>query len=93
MDGDELRWVQAPLKDRYRSDPAAAVITLHAEGSLTDNHVSCSVQTGHALVEAGLHPATGVMAPSPARATCSCKHSWPAPVSPCGPLRRTVAST
>lgn len=59
MDGDELRRVQAPLKDRYRSDPAAAVITLHAEGALADSHVSCSVQTGCALVEAGLHPATG----------------------------------
>lgn len=59
MDGDELRRVQSPLKDRYRSEPAAAVITLHADGSLADSQVSCSVQTGHALVEAGLHPATG----------------------------------
>lgn len=59
MDRDELRRVQSPLKDRYRSEPAAAVITLHAEGSVADGHVSCSVQTGRALVEAGLHPATG----------------------------------
>jgi uncharacterized OsmC-like protein len=59
MDGDALREVQGPLKERYRAEPAAAVITLRAEGSLDLSDVSCSVQTGHALVEAGLHPATG----------------------------------
>src|SRR5271169_3000258 len=59
MDRDELRRVQKPIKDRYRSDPSAALITLHAEGSLADDDVTCSVQTGRALVEAGLHPATG----------------------------------
>ena len=59
MDRDELRRVQGPLKDRYNEDPTAAVITLEAEGSLSDSGVSCSVQTGRALVEAGLHPATG----------------------------------
>jgi uncharacterized OsmC-like protein len=59
MDGDELRHIQAPLKERYRAEPAAAVITLEAEGSLADSEVSCSVQTGRALVEAGLHPASG----------------------------------
>jgi uncharacterized OsmC-like protein len=59
MDGDELRQIQSPLKERYRAEPSAAVITLHAEGSLADSDVSCSVQTGRALVEAGLHPATG----------------------------------
>ena len=59
MDRDELRRVQAPLKDRYNEDPTAAVITLEAAGSLSDSDVSCSVQTGRALVEAGLHPATG----------------------------------
>ena len=59
MDQDELRRVQAPLKDRYRDEPSSAMITLHAEGSLSDNDVSCSVQTGQALVAAGLHPATG----------------------------------
>src|SRR3954470_2415424 len=59
MDGDELRERQAPLKERYREDPQAAVITLRAEGSLMDGDVACSVQTGRALVEAGLHPATG----------------------------------
>ena len=59
MDGDALRQVQAPLKERYRSEPEAAVITLRAEGSLAAGEVACSVQTGRALVEAGLHPATG----------------------------------
>jgi uncharacterized OsmC-like protein len=59
MDRDELRRVQGPIKERYRADPSAAVVTLRAEGSLADSEVSCSVQTGRALVEAGLHPATG----------------------------------
>jgi len=55
---EELRALQAPLKDRYKSDPAAASITLHAEGRLGEG-VTCSVQTGKALATAGLHPATG----------------------------------
>jgi uncharacterized OsmC-like protein len=59
MDAAELREAQQPLKERYRSDPQAAMVTLHAEGSLTDGDVACSVQTGRALVDAGLHPATG----------------------------------
>jgi uncharacterized OsmC-like protein len=59
MDGNELRALQRPLKDRYRAQPAQALVTLQANGSLTDSAVSCSVQTGRALVEAGLHPATG----------------------------------
>ena len=59
MDRDELREVQRPLKDRYKTEPDGALITLHAEGSLADSEVACSVQTGRALVEAGLHPATG----------------------------------
>jgi len=59
MDGDELRERQAPLKERYRDDASAALITLRAAGDLADNEVACSVQTGRALVEAGLHPATG----------------------------------
>jgi uncharacterized OsmC-like protein len=59
MDTDELRRVQAPLKDRYRTDPEEAVVTLRAEGSLGATDVSCSVETGRALVQAGLHPATG----------------------------------
>ena len=51
--------MQAPLKERYREDPAAALVTLHAEGTLDADGVACSVATGRALVEAGLHPATG----------------------------------
>ena len=58
MDRDALVSVQGPLKERYRSEPQAAQVTLRAEGSLGDG-VSCSVQTGRALAEAGLHPATG----------------------------------
>jgi uncharacterized OsmC-like protein len=60
MNADTLRAAQAPLKDRYRSEPAAALITLQATGALDDpNGLSCSVETGRALVTAGLHPATG----------------------------------
>jgi uncharacterized OsmC-like protein len=58
MTREELRGAQAPLKQRYRDDPEAALITLKAEGRLGEG-VSCSVETGRALVEAGLHPATG----------------------------------
>jgi uncharacterized OsmC-like protein len=58
MDRDELVAVQGPLKERYRDTPGAAQVTLRAEGTLGDG-VSCSVQTGRALAEAGLHPATG----------------------------------
>src|SRR5689334_11665630 len=59
MNRDELRQLQQPLKDRYREDPDAAVITLRASGELDGEGIACSVQTGRALVEAGLHPATG----------------------------------
>ena len=59
MDAAQLRERQQPLKEQYRADPSAAVITLRADGSLGDADVACSVQTGRALVEAGLHPATG----------------------------------
>jgi uncharacterized OsmC-like protein len=58
VDGDQLQTVQAPLKQRYRDDPEAARVTLSATGRLGEG-VSCSVQTGRALAEAGLHPATG----------------------------------
>ena len=59
MDRAELQAVQKPLKDRYREEPAAAVITLRAEGKLDEEKIACKVDTGPALVEAGLHPATG----------------------------------
>jgi uncharacterized OsmC-like protein len=58
MNRDELRALQAPLKQRYKGDPAASAITLKAEGRLGEG-VSCNVETGRALVEAGLHPGTG----------------------------------
>ena len=59
MDSSELKAAQAPLKARYREEPAAALVTLRADGTLGDESVSCSVSTGRALVEAGLHRATG----------------------------------
>jgi uncharacterized OsmC-like protein len=58
MDREQLRALQAPLKDSYRTDPGAALITLSATGNLGEG-ISCSVQTGRAIAEAGLHPATG----------------------------------
>jgi len=59
MDTEQLRALQQPLKDAYRSDPASAVITLRARGELGAEEVSCSVETGRALAVAGLHPASG----------------------------------
>ncbi|HYQ55819.1 MAG TPA: OsmC family protein, partial [Draconibacterium sp.] len=58
MNSEELRTLQAPLKERYRDDPESAVITLKAEGKIGEG-ISCKVETGRALAEAGLHPATG----------------------------------
>ena len=55
---DELRATQAPLKELYREQPEAALVTLRAEGALGEG-ISCSLQNGRALAEAGLHPATG----------------------------------
>jgi uncharacterized OsmC-like protein len=59
MDRTELQALQAPLKERYRDDPATALITLRAEGTLGQEAIACKVETGRGLVEAGLHPATG----------------------------------
>jgi uncharacterized OsmC-like protein len=59
MDANALRELQAPIKDRYRSDPDAALITLKANGTLDDTNIACKVETGRALAVAGLHPATG----------------------------------
>jgi len=59
MDATALRAMQAPLKDRYKSDPKAAYITLKAKGTLDDANIACKVETGRALAVAGLHPATG----------------------------------
>lgn len=59
MNADDLRHLQAPLKERYREQPASARITLTAAGVIDGASISCRVETGRALVEAGLHPATG----------------------------------
>jgi uncharacterized OsmC-like protein len=59
MDSSQLKTLQAPLKQRYRDDPNAAVVTLKASGRLDAPGISCRVETARALVEAGLHPATG----------------------------------
>src|ERR1700729_2738819 len=59
MNADELRALQAPLKDRYRAEPDAARVTLRAEGTLDESSIACKVETGRALAMAGLHPATG----------------------------------
>jgi uncharacterized OsmC-like protein len=58
MNATELKNIQAPLKDKYRSYPSSAMITLKASGQIGEG-VSCNVQTSRALIEAGLHPATG----------------------------------
>jgi uncharacterized OsmC-like protein len=59
MDATALRELQAPLKERYKKEPGAAVITLKARGALLDEGISCKVETGRAIAIAGLHPATG----------------------------------
>lgn len=59
MKAEDLREMQAPLKSRYLDEPESAVITLHAEGDIGGEGVVCKVDTGRAIVEAGLHPATG----------------------------------
>jgi len=59
MDSTQLRAMQTPIKERYRADPQAALITLRAKGSIDGEGISCKVETGRALSIAGLHPATG----------------------------------
>src|SRR6201995_607699 len=59
MDATELRAMQAPIKERYKQDAGAALITLKAKGTLDDQSIACKVETGRALAVAGLHPATG----------------------------------
>jgi uncharacterized OsmC-like protein len=59
MDSAALRALQAPIKERYKTDPKAGVITLKAKGALDDANIACKVETGRALAVAGLHPATG----------------------------------
>jgi uncharacterized OsmC-like protein len=85
---EELRALQAPLKERYASDPEAARITLSANGSLGDG-VSCSVQTGRALARAGLHPASG----GDGRLLCSGDMLLEALVACAGVTLRAVATS
>jgi uncharacterized OsmC-like protein len=59
MDAEQLRSMQAPLKSQYREDPGSALITLRASGRLGEETITCKVETGRAIAEAGLHPATG----------------------------------
>jgi uncharacterized OsmC-like protein len=59
MNGEDLRALQAPLKDRYRAEPDAAKVTLRAQGTLDAASLACKVETGRAIAAAGLHPATG----------------------------------
>jgi uncharacterized OsmC-like protein len=59
MNADDLRAIQAPLKERYRADPKAGLVTLRAKGALDSAAIACKIETGRALAVAGLHPATG----------------------------------
>jgi uncharacterized OsmC-like protein len=59
MDAAGLRALQAPIKERYKTDPKAAVVTLRAHGTLDDSNIACRLETGRALAVAGLHPASG----------------------------------
>ena len=89
MERSALQALQAPLKERYRAEPQAAVITLRADGRLGDEKVSCSVETGRALVEAGLHQATG----GPGTLACSGDMLLQALVACAGVTLRAVATS
>ena len=78
MDAAVLRAMQAPIKERYKSDPSAAVITLKAKGSIDNEGIACKVETGRAIAMAGLHPATGA-GWSCVPATCCWRRWSPAP--------------
>jgi uncharacterized OsmC-like protein len=87
MNAEQLRALQAPLKEKYRADPAAALVTLRAQGRLGED-LTCRVETGKALVEAGLHPATG----GDGLAACSGNMLLEALVACAGVTLRTVAT-
>lgn len=87
MDQNQLKSVQGPLKDKYRSDPQSALITLRAEGHASG--LSCKLETGKALVEAGLHPATG----GDGSAACSGDMLLEALVACAGVTLRAVATS
>ena len=88
MRAEELRSMQAPVKARYREDPTAARLTLKAKGELGAEGVTCKVDTGRALVEAGLHPATG----GDGRSACSGDMLLEALVACAGVTLRAVAT-
>jgi uncharacterized OsmC-like protein len=88
MNAEELRALQAPLKTRYKDDPGAGRVTLRARGTLGDEAITCKVQTGRALIEAGLHPATG----GDGHAACSGDMLLEALVACAGVTLRAVAT-
>jgi uncharacterized OsmC-like protein len=88
MTPEQLRALQAPIKARYSEKPAAALVTLSARGRLGEEHVTCKVETGKALVEAGLHPATG----GDGRSVCSGDMLLEALVACAGVTLRAVAT-
>jgi uncharacterized OsmC-like protein len=87
MNAEELKALQAPVKARYREEPAAALLTLKARGALGEG-VTCKVETGRAIAEAGLHPATG----GDGRAVCSGDMLLEALVGCAGVTLRAVAT-
>src|SRR5438270_8711220 len=89
MDREQLRTIQQPIKEQYRSQPEAALVTLSAEGQLDDEQLACSVATGRALVVAGLHPATG----GPGTLACSGDMLLQALVACAGVTLRSVATS
>jgi uncharacterized OsmC-like protein len=88
MEANDLRALQAPLKQRYRDEPGAALVTLSATGTLDPAAIACRVETGRALVEAGLHPATG----GAGRQACSGDMLLEALVACAGVTLRAVAT-
>jgi uncharacterized OsmC-like protein len=88
MNAEELRALQAPLKARYKDDPSAGRVTLRARGGLGSEAITCKVETGRALVEAGLHPATG----GDGHAACSGDMLLEALVACAGVTLRAVAT-
>jgi uncharacterized OsmC-like protein len=89
VDKAQLQEIQRPLKDRYREEPAAALITLRADGKLDEEQIACKVETGRVLVEAGLHPATG----GTGALACSGDMLLEAPVASAGETLRSVATS
>ena len=88
MNAEQLRAIQAPLKARYSKEPVAALVTLSALGRLGEERLTCKVETGKALVEAGLHPATG----GDGRSACSGDMLLEALVACAGVTLRAVAT-